>query len=117
MSDTLKPSFVTTPETHGQASGHWDVVSWDEGYGRPSQLHFQNGPVREHGVNGVQIDDVLKVCLARLKMLNKSFPCRENSLSITNLQLAIMWQQERTAKRTSQGVEGYDKPHKDEDVA
>lgn len=117
MSDTLKPTFKTTPETHGSASGHWDVVAWDTGASRSSQLYFQNGPVREHGINGVQIDDVLKVCLARLKMLNKSFPCRENSLSITRIQEAIMWQQERTANRTTQGVEGYDKPHKGEDVA
>lgn len=43
-------------------------------------------------------------------MLNKSFPCRENSLVITNLQQAIMWDEERTAQRTVAGVEGFDKP-------
>ena len=30
------------------------------------------------------------------------------------LQEALMWDDERTAKRTRQGVEGYDKPHEPE---
>ncbi len=111
MSKTLTPVFVTTPGTHAEINGHWDQVRWDEGSARPSRIHFQNGPVKEHGVNGVQLTDVLKVCLARYSMLNKSFPCRENSLVITKLQEAIMWDEERTAKRTRQGVEGYDRPH------
>ena len=109
MSDRLKPVFTTTPDSHGEAQGHWDQAQWTTP-ASDSVLKFQNGPIREHGVNGVQIDDVLKVCLARVKMLNKSFPCRENALSITKLQEAIFWQQERTAQRTLEGVEGYDKP-------
>jgi hypothetical protein len=78
------------------------------------EIQFQNGPVKEHGVNGVQLTDVLRICLARYKMLNESFRCRENSLVITKLQEAIMWDEERTAQRTLAGVEGYDKPRASE---
>lgn len=113
MSKTLETVFSTTPETHAAASGHWDrVVIVDEDDAKTRlDIQFQNGPVQEFGVNGVQLTQVLKIALARYKMLNKSFPCRENSLVITKLQEAILWDEERTAKRTTQGVEGYDRPH------
>lgn len=116
--------FHTTPDTHAARSGHWDRVTIDGPLlGDPTQesrhlqIQFQNGPVKEHGVNGVQLTDVLRICLARYKMLNKTFPCRENSIAITKLQEALMWDEERTAQRTRQGVEGYDRPHQSEDVA
>ena len=113
MSKTLYTTFDTTPDSHAAANGHWDLVRI---INRETDLplatiQFQNGPVQEHGVNGVQLPQVLRACLARYKMLNKSFPCRENSLVITKLQEAIMWDEERTAKRTAEGVEGFDRPH------
>lgn len=126
MSTSLKTSFSTTPDTHAAANGHWDRVqidgptSADPGPGPEARhllIQFQNGPVQEHGVNGVQLPDVLRICLARYKMLNETFRCRENSLVITNLQRAIMWDDERTSKRTQQGVEGYDKPHQDKETS
>jgi len=123
VSKTLDTRFVTTPDTHAAANGHWDravivpsdaPVEDDPAY---LSIQFQNGPVKEHGVNGVQLPQVLRICLARYQMLNKSFPCRENSIVITKLQEALMWDDERTAKRTRQGVEGYDRPHHDEATA
>lgn len=121
MSKTLETSFSTTPETHAAANGHWDRAVIDgadpgdpEQERRFASIQFQNGPVKEHGVNGVQLPQVLRICLVRYQMLNKSFPCRENSIVITKLQEALMWDDERTAKRTRQGVEGYDRPHAEE---
>ena len=128
MSNTLEHVFLTTPETHAAANGHWDkaeihrvgkgaITAGATGESPYLRIQFQNGPIKEHGVNGVQLPEVLRICLARYKMLNKSFPCRENSLVITKLQEALMWDEERTAKRTQQGVEGYDRPHLSEEVA
>jgi hypothetical protein len=124
MSGTPKTEFTTTPDTHASENGHWNNVSikgpthWNGtkyiGGDTWLLIEFQNGPVKECGVNGVQLPDVLRACLARYKMLNKSFPCRENSLVITKLQEALMWDDERTARRTIQGVEGHDKPHVEE---
>ena len=110
---TTKTNFSTTPDTHAEANGHWDLaqIGVIGGPAVSARIQFQNGPVNEHGENGVQLTDVVKVCLARYRMLNKSFPCRENSIVITKLQEAIMWDEERTAKRTLQGVEGFDRPH------
>ncbi len=123
MSKTLTTFFEAFPGTHAEANGHWNRASvigpnvQDQEEEVYADIHFQNGPVQEHGVNGVQLPQILRICLARYQMLNESFPCRENSLVITRLQEAIMWDEERTAKRTRQGVEGYDKPHKDEETA
>ncbi len=108
----MKPTFHTTPGTHAATSGHWDAVEIASPVKDCPDLRiqFQNGPVKEHGINGVQLPEVLRICLARYKMLNESFGCRENSLVITKLQEAIMWDEERTARRTLAGVEGFDKP-------
>jgi hypothetical protein len=108
----MKTTLITTPKTHAEANGHWDraaVTSPDDRY-LLLDIQFQNGPIEVHGINGVQLPTVLRLCLARYQMLNKSFPCRENSLVITNLQQAIMWDEERTAQRTALGVEGTDAP-------
>lgn len=117
----MKTNFHTTPDTHAAENGHWDHVTalgpnpsgeLNDLKVRYLDIQFQNGPVSENGHNGVQLPDVLRICLARYQMLNKSFRCRENSIVITKLQEAIMWDEERTAKRTQQGVEGQDLAHK-----
>lgn len=72
-------------------------------------IKWQSGVVSENGVNGVQVGDVLAFTLERLKELNAEFPCRENSITITKLEEAIMWQDKRTNDRVNRGVEGKEK--------
>lgn len=72
-------------------------------------LDFQDGAIGEVGVNGVQWTELLTVSLAILNKLNKEFPCRENSITITKIEEAIMWQESRTKNRISRGVEGVSK--------
>ena len=75
-------------------------------------LRFQCGPVQDvGGRNGVFVEEVLEVVLRRLRDLNTKFPCRENSIAITNIEQGLMWLNERTRLRTEQGVEGKDIPH------
>ncbi len=69
-------------------------------------IQWQEGTVKDVGVNGVQIEDVLQVAKERLEALNKEFPCRENAMTITKLDEAIMWQNKRTTDRLKRGVEG-----------
>lgn len=70
------------------------------------ELNFQLGPVKEAGVNGCQNEQIIAVLVHRLGVLNKAFPCRENSIAITKLEEARMWLEKRTADRTTRGVEG-----------
>jgi hypothetical protein len=74
----------------------------------PESVNFQGqrGPVKEFGVNGCQIDDVLTFALGTLQAMNKKFPCRENSIAITKLQECLHWLNERTRNRIERKVEG-----------
>lgn len=66
----------------------------------------QMGPIKEVGINGCQIDDMIKFARLTLDVFNKKFPCRENSLAITKLQEAEMWLLQRKLDREARGVEG-----------
>lgn len=72
------------------------------------QVYIQNGPVEEYGKNGTQIEVIGKIWLDLLQQFNLKFPCRENSISITKIEEALMWQQKRTDDRMKRKVEGFD---------
>ena len=75
-----------------------------------AEIHFQQGPVKEVGVNGLFNEDLLLMVLARLRAINQGeYSCRENSMAITKLEEAVMWLRKRTQDRVARGVEG-DKP-------
>jgi hypothetical protein len=67
---------------------------------------LQNGPVKDHGVNGCQVDTLIHAAKIILSGLNDNFPCRENSLAITKLEEALHWLDARTRNRELRGVEG-----------
>ena len=75
------------------------------------EIQFQNGPVGENGINGVQNEDVLRLLAMRLRDLNSKFPCRENSIAITKIEEALLWLEHRTRIREEQGVEGKNENH------
>lgn len=70
---------------------------------------LQNGPVKENGLNGCQVDTVIAAAKIMLEGLNKKFPCRENAVAITKLDEALMWLEKRTKDREARGVEGESK--------
>lgn len=56
--------------------------------------------------NGTTLEEMLRVSIERLQDLNGRFPCRENSLALTNMEQALMWLNKRTEDREKRGVEG-----------
>lgn len=70
---------------------------------------IQNGPIKEVGKNGCQVTDVIAVAKHIIEKLNAKFPCRENAVTITKLDEALMWQAKRTKDRESRNVEGTSK--------
>lgn len=70
---------------------------------------IQNGPVKENGVNGCQVDTVIEAAKIIIERLNQDFPCRENAVAITKLDEALMWLAKRKADREKRGVEGFNK--------
>lgn len=70
---------------------------------------IQNGPVKEYGVNGCQVDTIIEAAKLIVEGLNKNFPCRENAMTITKLDEALMWSNKRKQDRINRNVEGFNK--------
>ncbi len=70
-------------------------------------VDFQRGPIKEHGVNGVNNEDLIAMVICRLEHFQKSeFSSRDNAMAITNLEQALLWLRKRTIGRENRGVEG-----------
>jgi hypothetical protein len=69
----------------------------------------QRGPIKDVGVNGCQVDDLITFVIGTLQVFNKKFSCRQNSLAITKLEEALHWLEDRRLEREGRGVEGRDK--------
>ncbi len=68
---------------------------------------FQNGPIPDHGVNGVTQESLLAIVIDRLRSFQAGkFSCRENAIALTHCEEALMWLQRRTVNRIKRGVEG-----------
>lgn len=64
-------------------------------------------PASEGGdLNRCQWTELVKMGLEMLKYFQEKYPCRENSISITKIEEALMWQEKRTEDRQARGVEG-----------
>jgi hypothetical protein len=70
-------------------------------------LSFQNGPIKEFGVNGIPDEALYAILIDRLQGFQKGpYGCRENAVALTHLETALMWAQKRTHEREARGVEG-----------
>lgn len=93
-------------EFHYNAPHHFEVVDSADGKSL-LKIHFQEGPIKECGVNGVMNEDLLLMVLERLYGFQKSeYKCRENAVAITKIEEAVMWLGKRTVGREQKGIEG-----------
>lgn len=109
----LKHDLLTTKHTmvlHEQhytnnAPHHFDVYS---GSGElVGHVNFQEGPIKEAGVNGVNNEDLIAMVICRLEHFQQSpFSSRDNAMAITKLEEALLWLRKRTIGRENRGVEG-----------
>lgn len=68
---------------------------------------FQNGPIKDAGLNGVTHEALLAILIDRLRGFSKGpYPSRENAIALTKLEEALFWLQSRTRERLARGVEG-----------
>ena len=98
----------TLPEFKSSTDGEFD---WDK-YDKYRELFhisitdslnmisfkIQDGPIKENGHNGCQVDEVIATAKLIIEGLNAKFPCRENSMVITKLDEALMWLQKRSVE-------------------
>jgi len=95
----------------GNACHNYKVVSRtatsDQTQLELGEVRFQNGPIQENGVNGVQNEDLLAICIDRLRGFQSGpFACRSNDMALARIEEAMAWLRGRTAEREARGVEG-----------
>lgn len=115
----LKIEVVDQPGAGG-ANHRYEITGFDTET-NPSSIHpngyksrygrdliiFQNGPIKENGVNGITQEALLAVVIDRLRSFQSGpFSCRENAIALTHIEEALMWLQRRTVSRIKRGVEG-----------
>lgn len=93
----------------GGASRQYDVMR-TEGCGPEdclSQVYFQEGPIPSHGINGIQMEDLIAICIDRLTDFQAGpFACEPNQVALDHLKQALNALDARTAERRTRGVEG-----------
>jgi hypothetical protein len=68
---------------------------------------FQNGPIAEHGVNGITQEVLLAIVADRLRSFQAGpYASRENAVALTHVETAQLWLHKRTLDRMARGVEG-----------
>ena len=68
---------------------------------------FQNGPIKEAGVNGITQEALLAIVIDRLRSFQVGpYPSQENELAMLHCQLALNLLKMRTYDRLMRGVEG-----------
>ena len=114
VNDRLRITVIDEPGAGG-ANHEYRIAATDDGSGKPYQIayhsiSFQNGPINEHGVNGITQEVLLAIVADRLRSFQAGpFACRENALALTKIEEAQHWLQQRTLARMRRGVEGTNK--------
>jgi hypothetical protein len=75
--------------------------------GKYSTILFQNGPIKEVGVNGVTGEALLAIVIDRLRSFQAGpYACEDNAVALAHCEKALYALQGRTRKRIARGVEG-----------
>lgn len=99
----LKIEVLDEPGAGG--ANHWYEIS--DGRGCMAKILFQNGPIKEAGVNGVTGEALLAIEIDRLRAFQAGpYACRENAIALTHFEEGLMWLQVRTLRRIRLGIEG-----------
>ena len=69
-------------------------------------FRIQNGPIKEVGINGCQVDTIIHAAKKILEGLDAKFPSEHNKLAINKLDMALAHLEQRTKDREQRGVEG-----------
>lgn len=82
----------------------WRGADGTDGY---AHVHFQDGPIKEHGINGITNEIFLAMVIDRLEGFQTSpFACEENALALDYAKQCLGMLQYRTKRRIERGVEG-----------
>lgn len=112
LNDALEITVLDEPG-QGGACHEYQIRGWNgpvEKEGDPCcTISFQNGPIKEAGVNGISGEALLAIVIDRLRCFQAGkYASNENMHALVNLAEALEWLQKRTRDRMARGVEGTD---------
>lgn len=72
-----------------------------------TQINFQNGPIKEFGVNGISNEALLAIIIDRLRGFQSGdYACADNQIALESAEYCLHMLQKRTKDRLERGVEG-----------
>lgn len=81
--------------------------TWKNEQPNSLDISFQNGPIKEFGVNGVTQEALLAIVIDQLRSFQAGpFACEANASAMHHCEMALGDLQERTRARIARGVEG-----------
>lgn len=106
--DLLIVSVMDLPGSGGASHIYSVLVPGKDGApDRVIEIPFQNGPIKEAGVNGVTQEVLLNICADRLRSFQAGpFNCEANAVSLTHVEAALATLKARTQERMARQVEG-----------
>jgi hypothetical protein len=109
----LENEFITKNHTYilhdskGFNAPHNYIIKNSENDNLLAGIHFQAGPLKESGLNGIFMEDLIAICINRLKHFqNSEFKCKENDEAIKKLEESLMCLRKRTDNRKERNVLG-----------
>jgi hypothetical protein len=70
-------------------------------------IHFQEGAIKENGVNGITQEALLAIVIDRLRSFQAGpYPSEENDSALALCEAALECLKKRTLRRIARGVEG-----------
>jgi len=108
VDDSHKYTNVLTDEYVGPggAHHHYLILKKDSKHAF-LEVRFQDGPIKESGVNGVMDENLLAIVIDRLKGFQSGpYASDFNQKAMAQCTAALATLKERTAEREARGVEG-----------
>jgi hypothetical protein len=111
LNEALRITVLDEPGQGGACHEYLtDYITTDED-GSPAHatqyVVFQNGPVKENGVNGTSQEALLAILIDRLRGFQSGqFACPDNAEALAHLEGALAALNRRTNARVFRGVEG-----------
>jgi hypothetical protein len=112
LNDLLDILVLDAPG-QGNANHEYRIEAYNDPYeksGTPvvyQNISFQNGPIKEFGVNGISNEALLAIIIDRLRGFQSGeYTCEDNKESLLHAESCLEWLQKRTKDRILRGVEG-----------
>lgn len=110
LNDALEITVLDEPG-HGGACHEYVIEAMGSSAGEIAHhgisIPFQNGPIQEHGVNGISGEALLTIVIDRLRCFQAGpYASPDNAEALTHLEASLAALQRRTRERLARGVEG-----------